>query len=215
VNRNTLIALAAGLVVGLLVGYQVGSSGREEARPAASFGPPAGTPSPFAGGPAPVPGGPAPLPGGPVPSPNAHLETERRIAVGQQIVARDPKNVQAWIQLGNDYFDTHRPQQSVDAYAKALALEPNNPDVLTDQGVMYRELKQFDKAIANFRKANQVKPDHVQSLFNIGVVYQNDLKDSAKALQAWERVVQVAPASPQAADARRAIDEIKAQPGRK
>ena len=135
--------------------------------------------------------------------------------MGQQIVARDPKNVQAWIQLGNDYFDLHRPQEAVDAYGKALALEPNNPDVLTDQGVMYRELKQFDKALANFKKASQVKPDHVQSLFNIGVVYESDLKDSAKALQAWEKVVQVAPASPQAADARRAIADIKARSGAK
>jgi cytochrome c-type biogenesis protein CcmH/NrfG len=207
-NRNTLIALAAGLVVGLFIGYQFGSSGREEARPAASFGPPPGGLAPFGGGPAPFAGGPAP-------SPTTHLDMERRIAVSQQIVARDPRNVQAWIQLGNDYFDTHRPQQSIEAYAKALELEPNNPDVLTDQGVMYRELKQFDKALVNFRKASRVKPDHVQSLFNIGVVLENDLKDGAKAVAAWERVVQVAPASPQAADARKAIAEIKARQGAK
>ncbi len=211
-NRNTLIALAAGLVVGLLVGYQLGSSGREEARPATSFGPPPGAGSPFAGGPAPAP---APLPGPQPPGPGNSLEMERRIAVSQQIVARDPKNVQAWVQLGNDYFDLHRAQESVDAYQKALALDPNNPDVLTDQGVMYRELKQFDKAIANFKKANQLKPDHIQSLFNLGVVYENDLHDSAKALQAWEKVVQVAPASPQAADARRLIADVKARSGSK
>ncbi|HEU4384288.1 MAG TPA: tetratricopeptide repeat protein [Anaeromyxobacteraceae bacterium] len=215
-NRNTVIAAAAGLVVGLLVGYQLGSSGREEARPAASFGPPPGSPSPFQGGPAPMQGGPAPFPGGQPAVPQiSQAEMERRIAVSQQIVARDPKNVQAWIQLGNDYFDLHRAQESIDAYAKALALQPNNPDVLTDQGVMYRALEQYDKALANFKKANQLKPDHVQSLFNIGVVYLHDLKDSAKAVQAWEKVVQVAPQSQQANDARRAIAEIKAQPGAK
>ena len=214
-NRNTLIALAAGLAVGLLVGYQLGTSGREEARPAVSFGPPPGSPSPFQGGSAPLQGGPSPFPGAQPALPTGHADLERRIAVSQQIVARDPKNVQAWIQLGNDYFDLHRPQESIDAYGKALALEPNNPDVLTDQGVMYRDLRQYDKAVANFKKANQLKPDHVQSLFNAGVVYQNDLKDPVKALQAWEKVVRVAPASPQAADARRAIAEIKAQQGAK
>lgn len=206
-NRNTLIALAAGLAAGLLVGYWFGSSGREEARPATAFAPPTGAPGPFAGDPAAF--------GGAVPSPTAQADKERSIALGQQIVARDPRNAKAWIQLGNDYFDTHRAQQSVDAYAKALEIEPNNPDVLTDQGVMYRELGQFDRAIANFKKANQLKPDHVQSLFNMGVVYHNDLKDSAKALQAWDRVVQLAPASSQAADARRAIAEIKARQGAK
>jgi cytochrome c-type biogenesis protein CcmH/NrfG len=208
-NRNTLIALVGGLAVGLFVGYQIGSSGREEARPAVSFGPPPDAPSPFGGGSPPFAGGPPQVPNA------VRGDTERQIAVSQQIVAADPRNVQAWIQLGNDYFDTHRPQQSIEAYAKALEIQPNNPDVLTDQGVMYRELKQFDKAVANFKKANQLKPDHVQSLFNLGVVYRSDLKDSAKALQAWERVVQLAPASLQAADARRGIAEIKAGQGAK
>ncbi len=206
-NRTALIALAAGLVVGGVVGYLVGSSGREEARPVASFGPAPGAPSPLGDAP--------PVFGGLPQAPTAHADAEQHIALNQQIVARDPGNVQAWINLGNDYFDTHRPQQSLEAYARALELQPNNPDVLTDQGVMYRELKQFDKALANFKKANQIKPDHVQSLFNIGVVYRYDLKDSAKALQAWERVVQRAPGSPQAADARRAIAELKAGQGAK
>jgi cytochrome c-type biogenesis protein CcmH/NrfG len=205
-NRNTWIALVAGLVVGLFVGYQIGSSGREEARPAVSFGPPPDAPSPFGGGALPFAGGQPQVPG-------TQGDADRHIAVSQQMVAADPRNVQAWIQLGNDYFDAHRPQQSVEAYAKALEIQPNNPDVLTDQGVMYRELKQFDKAVANFKKANQLKPDHVQSLFNLGVVYRNDLKDSAKALQAWERVMQLAPGSPQAADAGRGIAEIKAGRG--
>src|SRR5512145_2893242 len=79
-----------------------------------------------------------------------------RIAMAQQLVARDPKNVQAWIQLGNDFFDTNQAQKSIDAYARALELQPDNPDVLTDQGVMYRNIGQFEKAIANFEKAQKI-----------------------------------------------------------
>ena len=48
---------------------------------------------------------------------------------------------------------------------------------------MYRELGQFDRAVANFQKANQVDPKHVQSLFNMGVVLLNDLKQPKKALR--------------------------------
>jgi hypothetical protein len=64
---------------------------------------------------------------------------EQRIAIAKQLVAQNPKDVQAWISLGNDYFDTKQHQAAIDAYANALALDPKNPDVLTDQGVMYRE----------------------------------------------------------------------------
>jgi tetratricopeptide (TPR) repeat protein len=134
---------------------------------------------------------------------------EQRIAMTQQLVAQDPKNVKAWIALGNDYFDTHQPQKSIDAYANALALEPNNPDVLTDQGVMYRELGVPEKALANFLKANQVAPRHFQSLFNAGVVYAYDLKDSKKAVETWNKIIAADPSGPFATQSRAAIQALQ------
>jgi len=133
----------------------------------------------------------------------------QRIAAEERLVAQNPKDVQAWIALGNDYFDTNQAQRAVDAYAKALALKPDDADVLTDQGVMYRKLQAFDKAITNFQRAHQVDPRHVQSVYNLGVVYAFDLKDQAKAIAAWNRVIEVSPQSPQAAQARQNIQELK------
>jgi tetratricopeptide (TPR) repeat protein len=73
---------------------------------------------------------------------------------------------------------------------------------------MYRENGEFDKAIANFEKANKVEPSHVQSLFNLGVVYANDKKDAKKAVEAWKKVIQLAPGSPQATQAKDGIAEL-------
>jgi cytochrome c-type biogenesis protein CcmH/NrfG len=134
---------------------------------------------------------------------------QQRIAAEERLVAQNPKDVQAWITLGNDYFDTNQAQRAVDAYGKALALKPDDPDVLTDQGVMYRKLQAYDKAIANFQRAHQVDPKHVQSVYNLGVVYAFDLKDQAKAIAAWNRVIEVSPQSSQAAQARQNIQELK------
>jgi tetratricopeptide (TPR) repeat protein len=97
----------------------------------------------------------------------------------------------------------------VDAYGKALAIKPEDPNVLTDQGVMFRQLGQFDKAIANFQKANKVQPTHVQSLFNLGVVYASDLNKPDEAAKAWNKVLTVAPASDQAAQARQMLSQLK------
>jgi cytochrome c-type biogenesis protein CcmH/NrfG len=146
------------------------------------------------------------MPGGPM-LPSA--EVQARIARIEAAVQADPKNFAAWFSLGNEYFDTHQHQKAVDAYAKGLAIKPDNPDVLTDQGVMYRDLGQFDKALANFQKANKLDPNHVQSLFNIGVVYANDLKKPDEAAKAWTKVLTVAPASQQAAQARQMLSQLK------
>ena len=134
----------------------------------------------------------------------------QQVAQLEMMVLQDPKNHDAWVVLGNQYFDTHQHQKAIDAYGKALALKPDNPDILTDQGVMYRDIGQFDKAVANFKRASQVAPTHSQSLFNLGVVYEHDLKKPDEAVKAWKKVIEVAPTSPQAAQAQQALAQLKA-----
>lgn len=190
-NRNVVVALVVGLAVGGVIGYSIG---HEVSR--------APTPVVAAGAPAPVPAAPAP---------NPAFQTQQRIAMLEQVVAREPKNVQAWIQLGNDYFDLRQAQQSVNAYARALELKPDDPDVLTDQGVMLRELGQFQRALENFERANRVSPRHLQSLYNAGIVYAYDLNQPEKAIAAWTKVAETDPRSPQAIQARTQMEELKAR----
>ncbi len=196
-NRSLVIGLAVGLLVGIFIGYQAGSASSPPPGMNAMGGLPPGMPGQMP-------------PGAQMPPPLAPGDNfQARISAMTAVVAQDPKNREAWVQLGNDYFDTRQPQKAIDAYAKALELVPNDANVLTDQGVMYRELHQYDRAVANFSKANQVDPRHVQSLYNLGVVYFNDLKQPKKAIDAWNKVIQTAPQSDQAAQARTALEEAK------
>jgi tetratricopeptide (TPR) repeat protein len=114
-----------------------------------------------------------------------------------------------WIALGNRYFDTHQREKAIEAYAKALELDPNNPDVLTDQGVMYSETTQYEKAMANFQKAHAIDPTHLPSLLNLGLLYAQYLKDSDKAIETWKRVIEIAPTTLQAAKAQAYIERAK------
>jgi tetratricopeptide (TPR) repeat protein len=96
-------------------------------------------------------------------------------------VRRDPSNSKAWEHLGNLYFDAGEPAKAVNAYNKALVLNPDNADVLVDCGVMYRELKEFDKALEYFNKALTLDPGHEHALFNSGVVRYFDLQKNDEA----------------------------------
>jgi tetratricopeptide (TPR) repeat protein len=141
----------------------------------------------------------------------------QRIAQAEKIVAQEPNNYQAWVQLANDYFDTEQPQKAVNAYAKALAIDPNHqntPNILTDQGVMYRKMGLFDKAIDNFERASKLDPKHVQSLFNLGITYAYDLKQNDKAIAAWERYLAIDSTSPQGQQVKAKVDELKAGRGK-
>lgn len=195
-SKDMLFGIAI-FAAGLLTGIFIGSRQTVPAPAPAAMTAPGGVP-------AGVPGGFAPMPGG-------ADDKIGRIRMAQELVARDPKNVQAWIQLGNDLFDTNQYQKSVEAYGRALELDPNNADVLTDQGVMYRSLGQFEQAIANFEKAQKVDPTHLQSLINMAVVYDADLKKPEKAIAALEKVIRQDPNGRFGAQARDFLAQIKAR----
>jgi cytochrome c-type biogenesis protein CcmH/NrfG len=203
-NRNILLALAGGLVVGGLIGYFTGAtSGSGSSTVVAAAVPPAATTPSMPGG---MPGAtPGMTPGAMPPS----AAQQQNIAGLERATLQDPKNRAAWVELGNAYFDSNQAQKAVTAYAKALALQGDDPNVLTDQGVMYRELGQFDKAVANFQKAQKLDPKHLQSLFNLGIVYANDLHKLPEAQAAWNRIITLAPDSQQAGQARQALAQLK------
>src|SRR4030042_5836352 len=137
------------------------------------------------------------------------IEVASQIKTLKEIVKKDPKNLPAWVELGNLYLDTDQPNEAIEAYSRYLAVKPNNPDVRTDLGIMYRKLGQFDKAIEEFRKAAQNDPKHVNSRYNIGLVLLHDKQDIKGAIKAWEEYLKVDPNSEKAERIRAQTEKMK------
>ena len=147
---------------------------------------------------------PAPAPPGPSP-----LEVASKIETLKEIVQKDPKNLPAWVELGNLYFDSDQPKEAIEAYSKYLAAKPENPDVRTDMGIMYRRLGEFDRALEEFQKAAQNDPKHVNSRYNIGIVLLHDRQDIKGAIKAWEDYLKVDPKSDRANRVRGQMENLK------
>ena len=131
--------------------------------------------------------------------PHQHVEQKSSADMSDQIAglefktSQNPGDIAGWIQLGNLCFDSDFPEKAIAAYEKALALNPNNADVLTDLGVMYRKSGKFDKAVQSFDKAVAVNPKHEIARFNKGIVLMHDLNNPQGAIQAWEELLAVNP----------------------
>jgi tetratricopeptide (TPR) repeat protein len=150
-------------------------------------------------------------PGATAPAPPARdsIEAASQIQTLKEIVKKDPKNLPAWVELGNLYFDTDQPKEAIEAYSRYLAVKPDNPDVRTDMGIMYRKLGQFDRALEEFRKAAQSDPKHVNSRYNIGLVLLHDKQDIQGAIKAWEEYLKVDTNSERAQRIRAQIEKMK------
>jgi tetratricopeptide (TPR) repeat protein len=148
----------------------------------------------------------APMPTPPGPSP---AELSLKIQTLKDIVKKDPKNLSAWVELGDLYFDSDQPREAIEAYSQYLAVKPDNPDVRTDMGIMFRKLGEFDRALEEFRKAVQSDPNHINSRYNIGLVLLHDKQDIKGAINAWEEYLKVDSRSERAERMRAQIDKMK------
>ena len=185
-NKETLVFMIVALVIGILVGViAVNLMGRKEQR--APMGPPPGTSG-------------------------SMVNVQQNIQVLEDLVAKDPGNRNAWVELGNTYFDSDMPMKAVEAYGKALELNGKDPNVLTDQGIMFRQLGWYDRAIENFRKANEIDPRHSPSLFNLGLVYRENLNDDPHAIEAWEKFLALNPTGQSADYVRNQLELLRSHP---
>jgi cytochrome c-type biogenesis protein CcmH/NrfG len=173
-----VVCLAVGIVIGLIYSKLSQPAGevRQSSAPA-----PAAQPQPrqqATPGPAAVPHDP---------------QKEAEILRLKQILGTDPKNAEALARLGHNYFDLNQYDNAIDAYRKYLDLNPNNPNVWTDMGVMYRRTRRPDEAIRCFDKAIAADPKHQQSRFNKGVVLMFDFRKNEEALNTWRDLLKMNP----------------------
>ena len=145
----------------------------------------------------------------------AKVLDEARVQQLTTILNSDPKNAGAAVQLGNTYFDVERYADAIKWYEQALAVDPKNADASTDLGVSYYYTNRPDEALKQFENSLRIDPKHTKTLLNKGIVLAFGKRDLSGAAASWQKVVELAPNSPEAQAAQRGLDGIAAsQAGR-
>ncbi|MFZ0827478.1 MAG: tetratricopeptide repeat protein [Verrucomicrobiia bacterium] len=79
-----------------------------------------------------------------------------------------PNNIVACKNLATFCSQEGRMPEAMKYYARALQINPENPDVLYDLGNAFAQMKDWDNAINNYRHALQITPDQADVLDNLG-----------------------------------------------
>jgi tetratricopeptide (TPR) repeat protein len=189
----------AGVVFGLIAGWIIGSQ-QAVARPGVA--PPAAQQAPAS---APSSGSAAT---------RAAILDEAQVNALKSVAAREPSNATPRAQLGNLYFDAERYDEAIKWYEEAVKLSPNDVNLSTDLGVSYYYVNQPDKALEQFNRSLKLDPKHGKTLLNLGIVKAFGKQDLQGAADAWQQVIKLAPESPEAQAAKRALDSLQsAHPG--
>jgi len=180
----------AGILFGLIAGWVIGSQQAViRPSPAAAAPPTATTPSAAA--------------------PRAPVLDEAQVTALKSVAQREPKNAAPRTQLANLYFDADQYDEAIKWYGEALALNPNDVNVITDLGVCYYYTNQPDKALEQFNRSLTLDPKHTKTLLNVGIVKAFGKQDLQGASEAWQQVLRIAPDSPEAQAAKRALASLQ------
>ena len=140
---------------------------------------------------------------------NPKIASGEDIGLLQNVLKSDPGNLKALISLGNLYFDSNEPQKAIDMYGRALRIDPANADVRTDMAIMYRSLKDYDRAVKELREAASYGPKHPNSRFNLGIILLHNKKDYKGAITAWEEFLKVEPAGERSDSIRQRLVQLR------
>jgi tetratricopeptide (TPR) repeat protein len=193
-SQSIVFAVAGaffGFIVGWILGAQYSTPGRSAGQAPVAAVQQAATPEPAA----------API-------------DASRVSELRADIQRDPKSVQARVQLGNLYFDAKRYDEAAKWYEEAIALDPKDVSVSTDLGVCYYYLNQPDRALQQFDRSLSLDGKHLKTLLNQGVVRAFGKQDLEGATASWQKVIDLSPGSEEGQTAKRMLDDLKsAHPG--
>ncbi|MDI3280025.1 MAG: tetratricopeptide repeat protein [Bacillota bacterium] len=125
-------------------------------------------------------------------------------------LAATPQDFQTLVNLGNLHYDRGQYAEAITYYEQALALNPDDVNVLVDTGTayFYRQPSDPDRALAYYQRALERAPTFPNALYNKGIVLWQGKGDLLAARRAFEEFLRVQPSGPNAAAARQIIEEI-------
>jgi len=117
---------------------------------------------------------------------NAGKETgEQPIARLERVLATDPKILDAWIMLGNEFLRRRDPATALSHYQHALEVNPDYDLATINLATAYRELGQYDAAILGYERYLERDPKNAYVRSQLGelLVETGELTRGESALQ--------------------------------
>ena len=101
-----------------------------------------------------------------------------------------------WYNKGSTLHELRRFAEALDAYNKALEINPDNAKVLFSKGTVLKSLMRYDEALDAFNMSLEINPHDAKTLCAKAELLM-DLAQYEEALDAYSRAVSLAPEDPE------------------
>ncbi len=130
-----------------------------------------------------------------------------------QIIAKDPKNAEAYNWRGHAYYQLSELDKALADFNKAIEIAPTYADAYNNKGLIELRRDQYQAATQSFAKAFESEKTFAEAHYNMGIALEK-LKRYTEASQEYSRYLQVKPNAPDRLEITAKLDELsKAGPG--
>jgi tetratricopeptide (TPR) repeat protein len=95
-----------------------------------------------------------------------------------------------WSEIGRQASEAHRWNEALNAYDKAIKLNPNDASAYNNRGLAYDNLDKNDLAIADYSKALELNPEYRDAFNNLGKTFSR-LGDYKRAILYYDRAIEL------------------------
>jgi tetratricopeptide (TPR) repeat protein/TolB-like protein len=117
------------------------------------------------------------------------------IGAYQKALIHNPLSGKVYASLGKIYYsEKSLYYESVQAYKKAVDLDPVNTEARMGLAEVYEDKGLYPEAIGEYRKVVELDPRNTGALYNLALVYEK--VDPKESIALWERYIQLAGSQP-------------------
>ena len=109
-------------------------------------------------------------------------------------VKRNEKQFTAvqWNDKALEYYRARDYDQAIECFNKAVELNPNFYNALSNLGSLYNRIANYDKAVECLNKSIEINPNYDKSWNNLGSVYSK-MRNYEKAIECFDKAIAINP----------------------
>lgn len=115
------------------------------------------------------------------------------IAAYQSATLLNPNDIDIYISLGSAFFDKGDLNNALAAYRSALEIDPNNAKVHCNMGYLLWGKNAIQESIAAYETAIKLDQYYDIAYNNLGVIYLDDLGNLEKAVELFNKAIEINP----------------------
>lgn len=116
---------------------------------------------------------------------------EAAMALYQTAIVLDPDADDAYVSMGDIYFDTEDTDSAIKTYCEAIKMNPNNAQAYNKCAMALWEKDYVEEAILAYNKAISIQNDYEVAYNNLGVIYLDGIGNIKEAISNFEKAISI------------------------